>query len=454
MKISRRYLLQRAAMAGFASRVGFAADTDPARMIVRSPKPADLEMPLPGFNEAITPIERFYVRCHTYTPKVDLAGWKLQIDGLVAHPVTLTMAELKKMPHVDLVSVVECAGNGRGFYQPHVSGTQWTFGSVGNGRWTGVRLKDVLAKAGVKDTAKHVLFDGADVPLGKMEDFRRTITIEKAMDPDTLLAFGMNGQDLPVQHGFPLRLIPPGWAGDSWVKWVTHIEVLDHEFEGFWMKSAYRHPLKPVAPGASVDASQMVPVTDINVKSAIASPLAGALPLAATKISGAAWSNGSPVTAVDVSVDGGKTWNHATLGKDLGRYSWRLFEFSWNPRAEGEYTIMSRARNAAGAVQPMEQQWNPSGYLWNVVQSVPVQVSKGASRREAVQPPAGAAVSGNEQPQGYRQACLACHDEHMMVQQHLTRAQWDREIDKMVRFGSEVKPDQRQAILDYLQRFK
>jgi len=253
------------------------------------------------------------------------------------------------------------------------------------------------------------------------------------MDPDTMLAFAMNGQELPVQHGFPLRVVVPGWASDSWVKWLTRIEVLDHEYDGFWMKTAYRHPPKPVAPGTAVDPAQMVPVTDLGVKSVIATPLLGPVVGLPVKISGAAWSNASPVVGVDVSVDGGKTWNAAALGKDLGRYSWRLFETSWTPRVEGEYVIMSRARNAAGAVQPMEQEWNPSGYLWNVVHRVPVQFAY---------------------PPGYREACLSCHDGHMMVQQRLTRAQWEREVDKMVRWGAPVKAEQREGILQYLERFK
>lgn len=434
MTLSRRKLLGVASFAGLSARWGAGADTDPVQMIVRSPRPTDLEMPLAGFNDAITPIERFFVRCHTYTPQVDLQTWRLKVEGLIDRPFTLTLADLKKLPRVGLVSVVECAGNGRGFYQPHVPGTQWAYGSVGNARWAGVRLKDVLAKAGVKGSAKHVLFDGADVPLGKMDDFRRSITIEKALDPDTMLAFEMNGQELPIQHGFPLRVVVPGWASDSWVKWVTRIELIDHEYDGFWMKVAYRHPTGTVAPGTAVDAAQMVPVTDLNVKSVIATPQAGPVLGVPTRISGAAWSNASPVAAVDISVDGGNTWNAATLGKDLGRYSWRLFEYSWRPEREGNYVIMSRARNAAGAVQPMEQAWNPSGYLWNVVQRVPVTFST--------------------YPAGYRAACLSCHDEHMMAQQHLTRAQWEKETDKMVRFGADVKADQRAGILEYLERFK
>src|SRR5260370_964012 len=344
MNISRRKWFGMAGAAALASRFGAAADTDPAAMIVRSARPTDLEMRLSGFTDAITPIERFFVRCHPYTPHVDIKTWTLKLEGVVNRPVTLTMADLKKLPRVELTGVLECAGNGRSFYQPRVAGTQWAYGSVGNGKWSGVRLKDVLAKAGVKDSAKHILFDGADEPIGKMDDFRRSITIDKALDPDTMLAFEMNGQELPVQHGFPLRLIVPGWAGDSWVKWVTRIEALDHEYDGFWMKTAYRHPAKPVAPGTAVDPAQMVPVTDLNVKSVIAIPAPGGVLGVPVPISGAAWSNASPVTGVDVSVDGGNTWNAATLGKDLGRYSWRLFGYSWTANGDCEYVLLACAR--------------------------------------------------------------------------------------------------------------
>ena len=269
MRLNRRnfFLAAGSALAGGAGAV------DLSKMIVRSPRPQDLEMPLDGFHEWITPIDRFFIRTHTFSPDpVNLSEWKLKLDGVVNQPVTLSMADLKKLPRVELVAVLECAGNGRSFYQPRVPGAQWAFGSVGNGRWAGVRFRDVLAKAGLKDSAQQILLDGLDVPLGTMPDFQRTITVKKALDPDTLLAYEMNGQPLPIEHGFPLRLIVPGWAGDSWVKWLQHIEVLDHEFDGFWMKTAYRHPTRSVAPGTAVPPAEMVPVTDLNVKSVIAAP--------------------------------------------------------------------------------------------------------------------------------------------------------------------------------------
>jgi DMSO/TMAO reductase YedYZ molybdopterin-dependent catalytic subunit len=440
MKLSRRNLFL-AAAAGVLPRLNHAADI--SRMIVLSSRPEDLEMPLDGFKDWITPIDRFFVRCHTYTPeRPNLSDWKLKVDGVVNQALSLTMDDLKKLPRVELVSVLECAGNGRSFYQPRLPGAQWRFGSVGNGKWAGVRFKDVLDKAGLKDSAKEILFDGADEPLGKMEDFRRTVPIKKALDPDTLLAFEMNGQPLPIEHGYPLRLIVPGWAGDSWVKWLQHIEVLDHEFEGFWMKTAYRHPAEHVEPGTAVDAAKMVPVTDLNVKSVIATP--GAWAKSGTvRISGTAWSNSSPVTGVEVSVDAGKTWKPAKLGKEQSRYAWRLWELDWKA-GEGKYTLMARAKNAAGQVQPLSQEWNPSGYLWNVAQPITVEVS---TKQPAKSPPD---EQSHTQPPGYQAACLTCHDEAMMKQQHITRAQWDRETDKMVRWGAPLKPEEREGILKYL----
>jgi DMSO/TMAO reductase YedYZ molybdopterin-dependent catalytic subunit len=440
MKLSRRNLFL-AAAAGVLPRLNRAADA--SRMIVLSSRPEDLEMPLDGFKDWITPIDRFFVRCHTYTPeRPSLGDWKLKVDGVVNQSLDLSMDDLKKLPRVELVSVLECAGNGRSFYQPRLPGAQWRFGSVGNGKWAGVRFRDVLEKAGLKDSAKEILFDGADVPLGKMEDFRRTIPVKKALDPDTLLAYEMNGQALPIEHGFPLRLIVPGWAGDSWVKWLQHIEVLDHEFEGFWMKTAYRHPTQPVAPGTAVDAAQMVPVTDLNVKSVIATPGAWAKP-GTVRISGTAWSNTSPVTGVDVSVDAGKTWKAAKLGKDQSRYAWRLWELDWKA-GEGRHTLLARAKNAAGQVQPLSQEWNPSGYLWSVAQPIDVEVSG----QQPANPPDEHTRA--PQPPGYRAACLTCHDEAMMAQQHITRPQWERETDKMVRWGAPVKPEEREGILKYL----
>ena len=444
MNISRRTLLVSAATAVLPHVFRAAEQADLSRMIVRSSWPEDLEMPLDGFTDWITPIDRFFVRCHTYTPKVKLSEWSLKVDGKVEHPTTLTMDDLKKLPRVELVGVLECAGNGRSFYEPHMAGAQWAFGSVGNGRWTGVRLRDVLKRAGIQSSATAVLCDGADVPLGKMPDFQRTIPVEKALGPDTLLAYDMNGQPLTEQHGFPLRVISPGWAGDSWVKWLQHIEVLDHEFEGFWMKSAYRHPKQPVAPGTAVDVSEMVPVTDLNVKSVIAVPSGWAKP-GTVRVQGTAWSNRWPVKKVEVSTDGGRTWKQAQLDGQSTQYGWSLWHLDWRA-AEGKHALMARATNAAGQSQPLSEEWNPAGYLWNVAQPTSITISAQAPAAVDVSAPAPESPS----PEGYRAACSGCHDEHMMQQQHLTRAQWDREVNKMTGWGAPLKAEDREAILDYL----
>ncbi len=332
-------------------------------MIVRSTRPEDLEMPLSGFADYITPIEHFFVRTHVYEPTVELNQWRLKIEGDVATPLLLTMDDLRAMPATELVAVVECAGNGRAFYEPPVPGLQWLNGSVGNGRWRGVRLADVLKRAGIKESAVDVSFDGADVPIGTMPDFQRAITAKKALDPSTLLAYEMNGRTLPVKHGFPLRVVAPGWASDSWTKWVTTIRVLDKESDNFWMKSAYRHPGKPVVPGTAVPMDQMRPVTSLRVKSVIATPVLGATlaPGQSTTISGVAWSgDAGPITAVDVSIDGGRSWHAAKLGREQSQFGWRLWELAWTPQREAYYTIMARARDTAGDTQPFDQEWNPS----------------------------------------------------------------------------------------------
>src|SRR5215510_8922121 len=250
--LSRRKFLSMAAAALLSPQ-------NPTEMIVRSARPEDLEMPPAGFNDIITPVERFFVRSHVTVPQVDIADWRLKIEGHVETPLTLTMDDLRNMPSYELIGVLECAGNGRVFYNPPVAGLQWTNGAVGNGRWRGVRLTDVLQRAGIKAGAVEVLFDGADVPLGTMADFQRSIPLKKALDPNTLLAYAMNGETLPVKHGFPLRAVVPGWAGDSWMKWVTTVRVLDEPATGFWMKNAYLYPKKAVAPGTAVPAEEMTP---------------------------------------------------------------------------------------------------------------------------------------------------------------------------------------------------
>ena len=440
--ISRRGLFL---AAGLLPRLLRGADKpDPPPMIVRSSRPEDIEMPLDGFGMWLTPVERFFVRCHTLIPMVNPQEWSLKLDGVVDHPVTLTMEDIKKFPRIRMAGVLECAGSGRHFYQPSVPGMQWTYGGVGNAIWGGVRLRDVLKKAGVKPSAQAVLFDGADVPLVKMPDFQRTITASKALHPDTLLAYEMNGQPLTIEHGFPLRVIAPGWAGDSWVKWLQHIEVLDHEFDGFWMKTAYRRPVHAVQPGGQVDPKDTVPVTHLNVTSVIASPAGWTQP-GNVHVQGVAWSNSSPVTGVSFSWDNGQNWRPAELTGPRTKYGWRIWRYSWKA-SPGEYSLIARATNAKGETQPLKQEWNPSGYLWNVAQPIQLVVSDQAPATSAA---AGENAISAAHPEEYN-ACLVCHDEHMMSQQHLTPAQWEREVDKMIGWGARVGSQDRAAVVKYL----
>jgi len=432
------------------------ADERPKRdMLTRSARPEDLEMPLSGFADYITPIDRFFVRTHVTVPTVDLASWRLKVEGEVTAPLTLTMRDVRGLPSVELVAVLECAGNGRRFYDPPVPGVQWSNGAVGNGRWRGVRLADVLRTAGIKDSAREVLFDGVDVPIGTMPDFVRSIPIKKALEADTLLAYDMNGEPLPVTHGFPLRVIVPGWAGDAWTKWVTSIRVLDREHDGFWMTRAYRHPGKPVAPGTSIPPEQMQSVTSLRVKSVIAGPTDGEFLRAGTRavIRGTAWSgDAGPVDAVDVSVDGGRRWSAATLRRDQRtRFGWRQWEFNWTPSQDAYYTLLARARDAAGNIQPLDQEWNPSGYAWNVTPRVSVNVVQQlpGDRAQAGAPPA-ASVSTIAQPASFRSSCGVCHEDDLIRQQRLTRADWNREIDKMIGWGARLTADDRPALLEYL----
>ena len=428
-----------------------AQDRRKGDLLVRSVRPEDLEMQLSGFADYLTPNDQFFVRTHVYVPTVSLNEWRLMVDGEVSTPLILTLDNLKQLPSIELVAVLECAGNGRGFYEPSVPGMQWTNGAVGNARWRGVRLADVLKKAGVKDSAKEILFDGADVPLGTMPDFQRSIPAKKALDPNTLLAYEMNGETLPVKHGFPLRVVAPGWAGDSWAKWVTSIRVLDKEADGFWMKAAYRHPGKPVAPGTAVPPEQMQPVTSLRVKSVIASPLDGATvpPGRVAAIRGVAWSgDGGAVTAVDLSVDGGRSWQPARVASDRSRFGWRQWELAWTPQP-GYYSIMARARDAAGDTQPLVEEWNPAGYLWNVVPHVHVNVGP----EPASVPVSFSATITPSAPAAFKSACLVCHEEDLIRMQRLTPAQWDREVNKMTGWGARVNPEDREAVLKYLSQY-
>ncbi|MCI0389754.1 MAG: sulfite oxidase [Acidobacteria bacterium] len=345
------------------------------RLIVRSLRPEDLETPVSLLNTWITPNDLFYVRHHSYAAKVNADEWKLTVDGEVQTPLTLTLDDLKKMPKHTVTVTLECAGNGRAFFDPPVAGIQWERGAVGTARFSGARLADVLKKAGVKATGQYVVMNGADKPVGKMPDFIRNAPMKKALDADTILAYEMNGEPLPILHGFPLRAVLPGWEGAYSVKWLTNLEVIDKEHEGFFVKTAYRFPNRRVAPGEAVAPQDMIPLTGLVVKSFINSPLDGAtVAPGKVRVGGFAWAGESNISKVDVSMDNGSSWFPAKLGKERERYAWQSFEYEFNINQPGSYLLMSRATDDKGNVQPVAPQWNPSGYLWNVIDKVRINV--------------------------------------------------------------------------------
>ena len=358
--------------AGVAAQEALSKD----RLIVQSARPQDLETPAHLLTSWITPNDLFFVRSHFYTPSIQAGSWTLRVDGDVAASLALTLDELRRLPSHTAVVTVECAGNGRAFFEPPVAGIQWRKGAVGTARWTGVRLADVLRRAGVRSSARYVWLDGADIGVGKAPDFIRNVPMNKAMDAETLLAYDMNGAPLPLSHGFPIRAIVPGWEGAYSVKWLTRIQVADREHDGPFVRTGYRYPRRPVPPGAVVAAADMVPVQDLPVKSMITTPTAdSAVPAGPVRISGVAWAGEADVNRVDVSTDGGRTWAAARLGADRARYAWRQFEYVWRPDGPGAFVVMSRATDARGRVQPIVPGWNPSGYLWNAIDQIRVVVS-------------------------------------------------------------------------------
>jgi DMSO/TMAO reductase YedYZ molybdopterin-dependent catalytic subunit len=345
------------------------------RLIVRSIRPEDLETPVSLLNTWITPNDLFYVRHHLYAARVDVNEWKLTVGGEVENSITLTLDELKRAPKHTVTVTLECAGNGRAFFDPPVAGIQWEKGAVGTARFAGARLADILKRAGVKPTGQYVAMNGADKPLGKMPDFIRNIPIKKALDADTILAYEMNGEAIPILHGFPLRAVVPGWEGAYSVKWLTDIQVIEKEYDGFFVKTAYRFPNRPVAPGEAVAPQDMIPLTGLVVKSFINSPLDGAtVAPGKVRMSGFAWAGESNIAKVDVSMDNGSSWFQAKLGKEREHYAWQSFEYEFDIARPGSYLLMSRATDDKGNVQPIAPQWNPSGYLWNVIDKVRINV--------------------------------------------------------------------------------
>ncbi len=351
-------------------------------LILLTSRPPQLETPLDYFDRAITPNEAFFVRYHIFPipTSVDLSTWRLKVMGTVEHPLELSMDDLKsKFAETKLAAVNQCSGNGRGYSSPRVFGGQWSNGAMGNAEWTGARMQDILKMAGVKAGAVEVSFNGLDEPAAPtVPDFVKSLTVERIMkDPDVLVAYKMNGVPLPMLNGFPARLVVPGWYSTYWVKNLSEITVLDREFDGFWMKKAYRIPDTPCAcvePGTVP--ARTVPINRMNVRSLIASPQDGATVRSGRPVvvKGIAFDGGSGIRQVEASMDGGRSWRAAELGRDLGRYSFREWSAKWTATKPGLYRLMVRAVNNNGESQPSEPSWNPAGYMRNVIEHIDVRV--------------------------------------------------------------------------------
>jgi len=350
-------------------------------LILQRTRPPLLETPMEVFDRSIfTPNDQFYVRWHWagIPNEIDVNGFRWSVHGHVNRILSLSLDELLALPQMELAAVNQCSGNSRGYFQPRVPGAQWSHGAMGNARWTGVSLKTVLDRAGVKAGAIQVRFAGMDeAVLPQAPKLMKSLAIDHSRDGDVMLAYAMNGEQLPLLNGFPLRLIVPGWYSTYWVKMLNDIEVLDQPDTNYWMKTAYTIPDTPhasVRPGdtdfRSVPITRMVPRSLItNIKTG--DKLEAGAP---TLVRGIAFGGDSGVARVDFSGDGGKSWLQAQLGKDEGRYSFRQWQLSFAPAA-GAQVLMARCTSSSGETQPDTPNWNPSGFMRNVVEQTPVVVA-------------------------------------------------------------------------------
>jgi len=395
--LDRRELMKRAGLAavvtGFGSVRALAQGTvtlpfdNGERPLVKYPqkrpmigltsRPPQIETPFHIFDDGpITPNNAFFVRYHLAGIPLDIDPDKftVEVKGKVDRPLKLSLKEIKKLKAVELVAVNQCSGNSRGFFSPRVAGGQLGNGAMGNARWRGVPLKTVLDMAGIQQGAKQVTFNGMDGPvMDTTPDFVKALDIDHASDGEVMLAHGMNGEDLPVLNGFPLRLVVPGYYGTYWVKHLNEITIIDSVFDGFWMKTAYRIPDTPcncVEPGTAPKAT--IPINRFTVRSFITNVADGAkLKVGSATLRGIAFDGGNGIKEVAVSIDGGESWTPAKLGKDLGKYSFREWKLK-TKLAAGPHELKVRATSNAGETQSMEPKWNPAGYLRNVVETVRV----------------------------------------------------------------------------------
>lgn len=348
-----------------------------AGLIIREKDPENLESPAAVLQTFLTPTDQFYIRNHFKVPQVTAESWKLKVEGAVNRPFEIGYRDLIGMPSRNQVSMMECAGNGRVFLVPKENGAQWQSGAAGNAEWTGVPLSAVLEKAGLKANAVDVVFEGMD--QGEVRDepkspgeirFAHSVPLDKARNGNVLLAFKMNGEDLSPAHGFPVRVIVPGWYGMASVKWLSRIVVTDKPFDGFFQSLQYSHWERPNG------TPTLMPVTEMHVKASIVAPMLDeVIPgNAAYKVRGLAWAGEANINRVEISTDGGKTWSNAELTGPSARYAWRLWEYDWKAPSKGQFTLMARGTDSNGRVQPMERDKDHRSYEITHVLPIKVEV--------------------------------------------------------------------------------
>ncbi|MEP6830837.1 MAG: molybdopterin-dependent oxidoreductase [Rhizomicrobium sp.] len=350
-------------------------------MVLQRSRPPLLETPFTDFDSGVfTPNEKFFVRWHwsMIPTEIDPVSFRLKVHGQVERELSLSLSELAQFERVEIAAVNQCSGNSRGFFEPRVAGAQWGNGGMGNARWSGVRLRDVLDKAGVKSGAVAARFSGLDQPsVSEGPSFKKSLNIDRARQPEVIIAYAMNGKPLPLLNGYPIRLVVPGWYSTYWMKMLSDIELLDAPDDNYWMKTAY---LIPDTPRADIKPGQagvtMVPINRMVPRSFITNLGAGAKLKArsATTIRGLAMGGDCGVAKVEVSADGGQTWIDAKLGRDEGPYSFRQWTTRMPMSDSGNAVLAARCTNTKGEVQPDAANWNASGFMRNVIERLPVTV--------------------------------------------------------------------------------
>lgn len=350
--------------------VGKTPAPDDAELVPVTERPFNAESPLPALAAATTATEQFFVRSNFDLPEIDAQSYRLTIGGSVRNPLSLTLADLRGLLRHQVAVTFECAGNGRKYMRPLPEGVSWNLGAVSTAHFAGVRLCELLERAGVGSRVCEILFIGAD--SGDIEDgreirFERSVPLDRALHPDTLLAMEMNGAPLTPSHGFPLRLVVPGWYGVASVKWLTEIRAIEQPFAGHFQAEKYVYVGEPGIP-------EHAPVREMRVRSLIAAPSDGTKrPVGETiEIAGTAWSGSGRIVSVELSTDGGESWFPARLLPSAGEYAAVPWRFNWRPTRPARYTVMCRAKDAAGNEQPMSPPWNRLGYGNNAVHAITV----------------------------------------------------------------------------------